>query len=353
MATELPSKAALAYGVFDQIEWEDRPAGEVFEEHLQLIERAERLGFFCYHLSEHHGAPLSLTTSPTLMIAAAAQRTSRIRLGALVFNLPYYDPYRLANEISMLDQMTMGRLELGVGRGVSATESAYFGVNDLDTSRRVYQEDLRILFAAFARDTLTYKGDYHTYDDIPIWMHPVQQPYPPLWFPSSNEGSIAFTAQHGLHTVLLNTIPTDHIRALVKQYDELWQAGLEGPDRMNAHVAIPKVGLSIKVFVADTDAEAERLARAAYDVYIDHITYLVRRTGTPSIVRHGDYDSQLENQTLLVGTPESVAQRTNRLVDETGINYVLASFAWGNLPNEAAQHSMQLFGEHVMNPVRD
>ena len=351
MAIELPSQAALAYGVFDQIEWEDRPAAEVFEEHLQLIERAERLGFFCYHFSEHHGAPLSLTTSPALMIAAASQRTSRIRLGALVFNLPYYDPYRLANEISMLDQMTNGRLEVGVGRGVSATEATWFGVNDLDTSRGVYQEDLRILFAAFAGDALTYKGDYHLYDDIPIWMHPVQQPYPPLWFPSSNGGSIAFTAQHGLHTVLLNTIPTDHIGELVKQYDELWEAGIAGADRMNAHVPMPKVGLSIKVFVADTDAEAERLARAAYDVYMDHVSYLVRRTGTPSIVRRGDYDSQVENQTLLVGTPESVRQQTERLVKETGINYVLAGFAWGNLPNEAAQHSMQLFGEHVMNAL--
>ena len=348
MASGSPLQAELAFGVFDQIEWEDRPAGEVYEEHLQLIELTERYGFFCYHFSEHHGAPLSLTTSPGLMIAAAGQRTSRIRLGALVFNLPYHDPYRLANEISMLDQMTGGRLELGVGRGVSATEATFFGVGDIDTSRAVYREDLRILFAAFAGDELTYEGEYHSYDAVPIWTHPMQRPYPPLWFPTSNEQSIAFTASHGLHTVLLNTIPTDHIGALVKQYDELWTEGLAGADRMNAHVPSPKVGLSVKVFVADTDAEAERLARVAYDVYMAHVSYLVRRTGTPSIVRRGDYDSQVANQTLLVGTPESVAQQTAHLVEQTGINYLLAGFAWGDLPNQAAQHSMALFSEYVM-----
>ncbi|MEE8518511.1 MAG: LLM class flavin-dependent oxidoreductase, partial [Dehalococcoidia bacterium] len=237
----------LEIGLFDQVEWEDRPASEVFEEHLALIEYADSAGFYCYHLGEHHGSPLSLTPSPNLMLAAAAQRTNRIRIASLVHTLTYYDPMRLAGEINMLDHLSNGRLELGVGRGISALEATFFNVTSIEDSRAVYMENFDALLAALtAEDTFTFEGKYHSYTDVPVWLHPVQRPYPPLWFPSSNEASIPFTAGHGFNTVLNNYFTREQTRALVDQDAEMFEEHKNDPDRLNAHVASPKVGWAVK-----------------------------------------------------------------------------------------------------------
>ena len=124
---ELP----LQCGLFDWIEWEkNRPPSDIFEERLQMLEYADRAGFFCYHLAEHHITPLSLAPSPGFFLVAAAQRTQRIRLGPLVYLLPFYHPLRLVQEVCMLDHLSRGRLELGVGRGIVPMEAEHFNVKE-------------------------------------------------------------------------------------------------------------------------------------------------------------------------------------------------------------------------------
>src|SRR5581483_10532560 len=114
--------AGVRFGMFDWIDRRPAPLGQIYEERLQLIEAGEAAGFFCYHLAEHHATPLGMAPSPALFLAAAAQRTRTIRLGPLVYLLPLYEPLRLVEEVCMLDQLSGGRLELGVGRGVSPWE---------------------------------------------------------------------------------------------------------------------------------------------------------------------------------------------------------------------------------------
>src|SRR5581483_10355169 len=113
-----------------------------------------------------------------VFLAAAAQRTSRIRLGPLVYLLPLYNPLRLLEEICMLDQLSGGRLELGVGRGISPYELGYFGVDPAKT-RALFDEALAIILAGLTRERLTYHGRYHHFDDVPIELRPLQRPYPP------------------------------------------------------------------------------------------------------------------------------------------------------------------------------
>ena len=108
----------IAFGVFDHIERGGRDPQELFEWRLGLLEQYDAAGFFCYHVAEHHATPLGMAPSPGLFLAAAAQRTRRIHLGPLVYLLPLYNPLRLIGEICMIDQMSGGRLEVGVGRGV-------------------------------------------------------------------------------------------------------------------------------------------------------------------------------------------------------------------------------------------
>lgn len=338
----------LSFGVFDQIEFDGQPIGDIYEQHLKLMEYADQAGFYCYHISEHHGTPLSLSISPNLVLSAAAQRTQQIRLAALVYCLPYYEPYRLANEISMLDHMSGGRIEVGVGRGVSLIEAAFFGIPNVEESRAIYRETLDILLMTFTSDELTFEGNYHSYLKFPLRISPVQKPYPPLWFPSSNSQSVPFTAGNGFNTIFNNRFSLEETKSLVAQYKELWTQHRDDANRMNGHVSSPKLGLSVKVYVAPTDDEAEQEARPAFRVWGEHISHLARRAGQQGDRAREDFDAQRENGTLIVGSPKSVIQQVKSTVGFTGINYLLCSFAFGDLQPSQYMRSIDLFAREVM-----
>lgn len=119
----------MKFGVSDHVDGSGLPVGRQFEERLALIERYEQAGFHAYHLAEHHYTPLGHTPSPSVFLAAATQRTSTLRLGPLVYCLPLYHPLRLIDEVCMLDHLSGGWLQLGVGAGVSPVEVGFFAVD--------------------------------------------------------------------------------------------------------------------------------------------------------------------------------------------------------------------------------
>ena len=127
---------SLQFGIFDWVEASQRTPGEVFAHKLDLAEAADRAGLHAYLIAEHQGTPLSINASPSVLLSAMFQRTRRLRAGALTFCLPWYNPYRFYNEVCMLDQLSGGRLELGVGRGVSPIESMIFGLKSIDEAAK-------------------------------------------------------------------------------------------------------------------------------------------------------------------------------------------------------------------------
>src|SRR4029077_10980868 len=111
--------------------------------------------------------------------------TRRMRLGPLVYLLPLYSPLRLIEEICMLDHLSYGRLEVGVGRGVSPFELKYHKV-DHDQSRDIFVDAFECLSAGLQTDTLTYKGKHYEYENVPTARRPLQHPHPAFWYGSSN-----------------------------------------------------------------------------------------------------------------------------------------------------------------------
>ena len=162
----------VAFGLFDWIDRGEAPLHQLYEERLQLLEVADAAGFFCYHLAEHHATPLGMAPSPALFLSAAAQRTQHIRLGPLTYLLPLYNPLRLIEEVCMLDHLSGGRLELGIGRGVSPYELGYFGVDPTE-SRAIMEESLAVLVEGLTQERLTYHGKYFQYQDIPMELQPL------------------------------------------------------------------------------------------------------------------------------------------------------------------------------------
>src|SRR3989442_7812390 len=171
----------VAYGLLDWMDRRKGRLGQLNEERLQLLEAADAAGFSCYHLAEHHATPLGMAPSPSVFLAAAAQRTRRIRLGPLVYLLPLYSPLRLIGEICMLDHLSGGRLDLGVGRGVSPYEVGYHGLDPART-RPMFQEAPEGIVAGLTSGRLTHRGEHYRYNDVPIELAPLQRPHPPRWY---------------------------------------------------------------------------------------------------------------------------------------------------------------------------
>jgi alkanesulfonate monooxygenase SsuD/methylene tetrahydromethanopterin reductase-like flavin-dependent oxidoreductase (luciferase family) len=334
---------ALKLGVFDWVEASGRPAHEIYEHKLELAAAADRAGFHAFMIAEHQGTPLSIDGSPALLLSAIFQRTRTLRAGALTFCLPWYDPYRFYNEVCMLDHMSGGRLELGVGRGVSPIESKIFGLNSIDESRAKYRETLEIFFEACRQDTLSYRGQ-----SVELQVKPLQKPYPPLWFPSSNKDSIEFTARHGYHTAFIGKHAD--CKPLFERYRELWQAHRNDAARHNAHVAEPYLARTQHLVIAETDAEAEKLGLAAYATWAGHIHHLTRKIGRPDVHKTTPFDAD-SAQPLVAGSPRTAAEKLKELVGKTGLNYLLCVFSFGDLAPEHAMRSLELFRRDVMPAI--
>src|SRR6185503_20154603 len=329
----------MQFGIFDWIEASARPAAEVYEHKLELASAADRAGFHGFFIAEHHGTPLSIDGSPSALLSALFQRTRHLRAGALTFCLPWYHPYRFYSEVCMLDQMSHGRLELGVGRGVSPIESRIFGLSSIEESRERYRQTLETFFAACASPTMKVNGV-----EAELHVKPHQRPYPPLWFPSSNRESIEFTARHGYHTAFIGKHAD--CKPLFERYRELWEQHRNDPGRHNGHVATPFLARTQHLVIADTDAEAEKLGLQAYGAWAGHIHHLTRKLGRPDVHKTTPYDAD-SAQRLIAGSPRTALEKLREMLQVTGANYLLCIFSFGDLDPEHALRSLELFSREV------
>src|SRR5882757_10485480 len=144
----------MKFGVFDHMDRGGSDLGRQFDERLRLIELYEQAGFHAYHLAEHHATPLGMAPSPSVFLAAVAQRTKTLRFGPLVYTVNLYHPLRLIDEICMLDQMSGGRFMYGVGRGISPVEVGFYGV-DFATGAAQFREAFEAIRIGLTEDELT------------------------------------------------------------------------------------------------------------------------------------------------------------------------------------------------------
>ena len=339
----------MQFGIFDWLDRGPGDVGEQYEQRLRLLEYADQAGYAIYHLAEHHGTPLGLAPSPALFLSAAAQRTRRIRLGPLVYIVPLYNPMRLAEEICMLDQLSGGRLELGVGRGSTPYELQMLGL-DVSESRGRYEEAMDVVLAALTTGEVTYAGRYYSFERSRLELRPVQRPYPPLWYPTSNPDTIPWVAEHGYQTLWSFNTPTlEETRRRLEIYQRHFPASRDNPRRVNPHLSEPKYGIVRKVYLAETDAEAIRVAREALPHFRDNFSFLWELNDQHHHYENlSDFDSCLDRGVLFAGSPATVRDRLTAFLQGTGGNYFGACFAWGSLTPEQVMRSMALFTTEVI-----
>ena len=161
----------MEFGIFDHLDRSPSSLADYYEERLAIVELFDRAGFHAYHLAEHHATPLGMAPSPSVFLAAVAQRTKRLRFGPMIFALPLYHPLRMIEEICMLDQMSGGRLDVGFGRGASPIELELFGANPAE-ARDIYDEALAIIMQGLRERAVSFKGRHFNFDNVPMGMTP-------------------------------------------------------------------------------------------------------------------------------------------------------------------------------------
>ena len=346
-------QANLRFGIFDWIDENPQLSlAEIYEQRLQMLEYADQAGFWCYHLAEHHGTPLGMAPSPNLFLAAAAQRTRRLRLGPLVQLLPLYNPVRNIEEVCSLDHLSNGRLELGVGRGVSPSELAIYNVRS-EESRERFAECLDILLMGLSTGRVSYEGRYYTMKDVEIPVRPFQTPYPPLWYPTASAERVPYIAGEGFNTILgLTTDTLADTVAAVSLYRAVMAQSTARADRLNAHVTDPCYGIQRHVYVGETDSEAATVARTAYDAF--DLNFRTRPGVQPGEQRsrRGDFDTALRRGLIIAGSPETVRTLVQDAVQSTGANYFVGTFSFGSLSTQQTLSSLRLFAEEVMPRVK-
>jgi alkanesulfonate monooxygenase SsuD/methylene tetrahydromethanopterin reductase-like flavin-dependent oxidoreductase (luciferase family) len=334
----------MQFGIFDHLDHTGAPLPDFYEDRLKIAEAYDRAGFYAYHLAEHHATPLGMAPSPNVFLAALAQRTKRLRFGPMVFVVPLYHPLRLISEICMLDQMSGGRLELSFGRGASPIELEYFGA-DPKQAQEIYNEAVEVILTGLSHKTLSFHGKHFNFDNVPMALGPLQTPHPPIWYGAHAPDSAARAARKALN--IINLDPTAHIRETVASYRKAWQDA-------KGSAPLPKIGLGRFIVVADTDAQAMRLASRAYRPWFDSFIHLSRLRGRAQThPRPEEFEPLMERGQGIAGSPATVRKLLAAQIAETGCNYVVGQFAFGDVTRDEALRSIELFARDVMPALRE
>jgi len=169
---------------------------DLYRDHLEEAVLAEELGFDCVWASEHHFSPDAWNPSPFTFLAAVAGRTERVRLGTYVLLLPLHNPLRVAEDVAVLDNISNGRVDLGVGVGSAPNEFATFGVPIEGRLGRTF-EALRIIERCFTGEEFSHHGKYYDFPNVHLTTVPVQRPGPPILVASMGDQSVLWTARRG------------------------------------------------------------------------------------------------------------------------------------------------------------
>jgi alkanesulfonate monooxygenase SsuD/methylene tetrahydromethanopterin reductase-like flavin-dependent oxidoreductase (luciferase family) len=331
----------MELGVFDHLDRREAPLDEFYESRLRLLEKYDTAGFAAYHLAEHHFTPLGMAPVPGIFLAAATQRTRRIRLGPCVYCLPLYDPLRLVEEICMLDHLSRGRFDFGVGRGIVPYEMAYFNLHHLETEE-IYREALEVILSGLTSEVLDHRGPRYTYRKVPMVLRPYQQPHPPLWYGLGHLAGAEWAAANKVH-VITNS-PCEASKPLFDRYREVWE-------RKHGGTPLPRLGMSRHVVVAATDAEAEAIARPNYAVWYANLTKLWRDFGAVPFRFARDFDEARARGVAIAGTPAHVREEIERQVAESSCTYLVCRLMFGHLSEPEVSTSIDLFTAEVMPHV--
>ena len=336
----------------------DIPQQQIYAEVLDEIEHAESLGFESVWLPEHHFAIYGMLGNPLVMASAIAQRTKKMKIGTAVVLLPMQHPLRVAEDAALVDAMSGGRLLLGIGRGYQPPEFRGFGIPQ-DQSSAMFEESFEILKRSLSGEKFAYQGRYWTIEEpIEIFPKCLQKPHPPFYLASVSPRSLEVAARHGI--ALLRAPQFSNLDAVAKAF-EGYTAKLRHYGHDPESLDQP---LSIRVYVAPSDAEAKAETRHAlwfYHLLATLVPGAPGREDVPAGYEDYPFDPKvLAGLTLedvwqrgtAFGSPERVAEILKGYIRQTGARHLICQMRIGGLEHDKVIRSMELFQKHVMPALR-
>ncbi|AOU99776.1 monooxygenase [Acidihalobacter yilgarnensis] len=344
----------------------NRDEREVFEDTLAQWVLAEDLGFTTGWLVEHHFMPeYSHSTAPELFLAAASQRTQRLRLGHAIVPLPYHHPIRVAERLATLDILSGGRVEFGFGRGFSPQEYQAFG-REMRDSRSYTEESLAVIRQAFAKGQVDFHGQHFDFTELAVLPHPLQKPHPPIWTAAVSPESFELAARQGVGVLVGPFKPWFMVREDIRHYREAWQRE-HGTAPGGAHLN-PRVAMTIGIHCHPDHHTARNQAREGLVWFYRQLLGQTRGVlehlyeGYEYYRRFGAFRGLMGKALTLgaletlgmtvVGNPAHCIERLTALKN-AGVDHVLLAFGAGVLPQAQTTDAMRLFAEHVMPALSD
>ena len=330
-----------------------RTESEAFDEALEQVDAAERLGLDVMWLAELHFEPRRSVLSAPLSIASAiAARTRRMKIGIAVQVLPLCHPLRLAEEAATVDQLSHGRLIFGVGRsGVAQTYEAY-GVSYAE-SRDRFREILDIIEQAWTKPSFSYDGKYHRFKDVAVVPKPYQKPVPPIRIAASTPDTFPAIGRRGaaIFASVRHTTWSDLARQ-IRSYHDAWEEA--------GHPGRGQVFVSAATYLAETEERARAEPKESIMHFYHEQANLLegaaklvdpetaaRRMRRVNQLRSLDYDEAVRSNAL-VGTPAMIFEQLSNLQHEIGLSGILAELNCGGLiPHQKVLAAMQLLCEEV------
>jgi alkanesulfonate monooxygenase SsuD/methylene tetrahydromethanopterin reductase-like flavin-dependent oxidoreductase (luciferase family) len=327
------------FSVQDHYTDRSRTVPQLYGELAGQAELADRLGYEVFFCAEHHFHAYGVAPNPAVLLAAIAPRTRRLRLGTAIAALTFHDPQTVAENYAMLDALSGGRLVLGVGSGYLKHEFGGFGIDPVEKHER-FAENLGLVKRLLAGERVTHRGRFATLDDVAINVLPVQEEVPIYVATLRKEGALQI-GKRGQGLLAVPYASLDHFDELPGLIEEFHRGWAE------AGAAPPPHGLGDNIFcfhthVAETDAEAERIAAAPFDLYVATRLY-AKKAVYVDIQRSG---------LGLFGSPETVADKLVALY-RMGIEHVMTLHNFGLMPHVEVEKSMRLLMERVLPRVRD
>jgi alkanesulfonate monooxygenase SsuD/methylene tetrahydromethanopterin reductase-like flavin-dependent oxidoreductase (luciferase family) len=327
----------LKFGVFDHLDRGGRSLTDLYEQRLKIVEHYDQAGFHAYHLAEHHSTPLGMAPSPAVFLSAVARQTKRLRFGPLVYLLPLYHPLRLAEEIAMLDHLSHGRLEIGIGRGRSPIELMLYG-QDVAEAQTVFEEVFAVMQVAFSGDRINFTGKHFSFHNVPVELRPLQQPHPPFWYGIGTPESAEQYGALGFNGVTLAK-PAAAAEITRRFYEATANGGFKGR----------RMGICRFVVVAETDREAQELASRAYPAWHASFFELFRRYDQkPVQIWPASFDEMAANGLAFAGSPKTMTEALEAQLQAVGSNYLVGQFVFGDMSLAESTKSIELFSSHVM-----
>ena len=378
----------MNFGYFcNTTNWDKKPYTQLLDEAREITEYCDKNNWNSIWYTEHHfnHEGMESCTNPLMMCADAAARTKNIRLGQACNVITFHNPIRLAEDIATLDQLSKGRVEVGIGRGVYGREAINMNkeadLKDQGKNFRLFSETLEIMKKAWSKDFFSHQGEFYTYPSPNfIWQHdmsppkenivdlktnelkqisvlpkPYQKPFPPISQVVDGERSIQWAAENGLNTIMW--IPT--VKALKKRFEIFKEAKSKVENR---DVPLGEgISLVRDMFVAETMEEAEKMAG---EHIVNYMRWVCHWRG---LGNHMDPDEKLpetknkldllnyeflHKRNLLFGTPEFVIEKIKELQQELNLQNLQV---WSNFPgvkHEDCMRSIKLFTEEVIPNIK-